>query len=89
MLLGKLRAERLVERVRIRPAQHLVLQVRIIDAIEELAEAMDKIAFRDADEDGESHVQPRLNGAQLLGDPRGLLCDLFVGIPNQAVSRDD
>ena len=88
VLIDQLRVERLVQLRRVRPAQHLVLELRVGDVLEELAEAVDQVALRDHHEHGEPHAQRPLNLVELLGDPRALPLQLVGRVLDQRVRRD-
>ena len=57
-----------VQRRGVGPAEDLVLQLRVGQLVEELAEAVDQIALGHDDEDGEPHAQRPLDLVELLGD---------------------
>ena len=81
--------EGVIERGRVAPAQDLVLEYRIGDALEKLAESDDLVALGDDDRDGEAHFEHPLNHIELTGDGRGGAIDLLGGILEQALGGDD
>ena len=72
MLVDHVRLERLIQRLGVGPAHHLMLQLRIGQAVEEFAEAVDLVALGDDDENREADVQDALDDIELLGDLAGL-----------------
>jgi len=81
--------ERLVEGRWVRPTEHLLLEVGVGNVLEELAEAVEQVAFRDDDEDGESDLEDALDLVELFGDAVGLPLDLVGGVGDQSVGRYD
>ena len=62
-----------VQRVGVGPAEHLVLQQRIFDVVEELAKARQQVALGHQQVNRETHVQRALDQVQLLRQPAGFL----------------
>src|SRR5258706_8424423 len=78
-----------VQRLRIRPTHHLVLQLGIGEAFEILAEPVDLIALGDDDINGKTKIKDALDDIKLLGDLAGFGGDLVRRILDQAVGRYD
>ena len=77
-----------VARLRVGPADHLVLAVGV-HVVEELAEAVEQVALRDEHEDGETHVERALDDIELLGDLACLAGNVGFGVLDEAVAGDD
>ena len=85
MLLDEFRAEMGVERVGVGPAEHLVLEQRVVDVVEELAEPGQQVRLGDEQIDGKPHVHGALDQIQLLGQLAGLLRNPVGGILDQTL----
>ena len=68
VLIDEFRTERGIQSIRIRPTHHLMLELRIGEAIKKFPEANDLVTLRNDHEHGEAHVQNSLNDIELLGD---------------------
>src|SRR5580765_4920731 len=66
-----------------------MLQLRIGEAFEEFAEPVNLIALGDDDVNGETKIEDALDHIQLLRDLAGLGGDIFGGIFDQTVGRND
>ena len=88
MLIDQLGPKRRVERLGIRPAHHLVLELRVGDVVEKFAEAGEQVALGDDDIDREPHVEHALNHVELLRDLAGLLQNFLGGIFDQILDGD-
>src|SRR5438046_2381754 len=77
-----------IERGGIGPAEHLMLQQRILNAVEEVAEAGQQVAFGDDEINRKTHVERTLNEVQLLGEPAGLLRNSIGGVTDETLHRE-
>src|SRR5260370_39639972 len=66
-----------------------MLELRIVQAVEELAKAVDLVAFGHGNEYREAHVELALDDVELLGDVAGFFLDFVGGIFDEAVGGDD
>lgn len=65
-----------VQGVRIGPAEHLMLQQRVLDVVEEFAKTRQQVGLGDDQVNRKAHIQRTLNEVQLLGQPAGFFGDL-------------
>src|SRR5215471_19331365 len=89
MLVDQLRPKWRIQRIRVGPAKHLMLEQGIVDAFKKIAEAGQQVALAHQEVNRKSDVQGSLNQIQLLGEATGLLSDLFGGILDQALHREN
>src|ERR1035438_7264668 len=88
MLLDQVRTEGRVQGVGVRPPEHLVLQQRVVNAVEEFAKTSQQVALGNDEVNGKPHVQGALDDIKLLGNSAGLLGDLIGRVADQALNRE-
>ena len=81
--------ELVIERAGVGPAHDLVLKLRVVEVVEEFAEAVEEVAFGDDDEDGEAHAEDALDLVELLGDLGGFFLDGVGGVLDEGIDGDD
>ena len=88
MLLDEVGTEVRVERLRIGPAEHLVLQQRIINAVEEFPEPDQQVTLGHQQVNREADIQRALNQIQLLGQMAGLVLDGLRRVTDEALDGE-
>src|SRR5260370_25186730 len=66
-----------------------MLELRIVQAVEELAKAVDLVAFGHGNEYREANVELALDDVELLGDLAGFFLDFVGGVFDEAVGGGD
>src|ERR1035438_1448766 len=88
VLLDKIRPKVGIERLWIGPAEHLMLQERIINAVEEFPKPDQQVTFGHQEVNREADIQRALNQIELLVEPAGFVPDGFLRVTNEALNRE-
>ena len=88
MLVNKIGIVRLIKRCRIRPAQHLMLKLWVLQVIKEITKSVYQVTFGNNHKDRKPHVQSALDHIKLSGNFGCFLLNFISSIFNKTIRRN-